>query len=114
MSRKGATMPSENTTDQNFKNDVLDKQGLILVDFWAQWCGPCRALGPKLEEISNEQKKLVSVYKINIDENTKTPSDYNVRGIPTMVLFKDGKVVDQLVGNQEKDSIIDKIKEHQS
>lgn len=107
-------MPSKNTTDQNFKNDVLDKKGLVLVDFWAQWCGPCRALGPKLEEIADEQEKVLSVYKINIDENTQTPSNYNVRGIPTIVLFKDGKVVDQLVGNQEKDSIINKIKEHQS
>lgn len=107
-------MPTKNTTDQNFQIDVLESKGLVLVDFWAQWCRPCRALGPKLEEIADEQKESVNIYKINIDENTKTPSAYNVRGIPTMILFKDGEVMDQLVGNQEKESILGKIKEHQS
>lgn len=107
-------MPTKNTTDQSFQTDVLETKGLVLVDFWAEWCGPCRALGPKLEEISNEQEEAVSICKINIDENTKTPANYNVRGIPTMILFKDGKVMDQLVGNQEKKIILNKIKKYQS
>ncbi|MBE8221459.1 MAG: thioredoxin [Bdellovibrionales bacterium] len=107
-------MPTKNTTDKDFQTDILESKGLVLVDFWAQWCGPCRALGPKLEEISEEHKESVNIYKINIDENTKTPSTYNVKGIPTMILFKDGQVMDQLVGNQEKESILNKIKEHKS
>lgn len=106
-------MPTKNTTDTKFQTDVLETKGLVLVDFWAEWCGPCRALGPKLEEISNEQDSSVSIFKINIDENTQTPAAYSVRGIPTMILFKDGKVLEQLVGNQEKDSILNKIKQHQ-
>ncbi|MBE8163346.1 MAG: thioredoxin [Bdellovibrionaceae bacterium] len=107
-------MPTKKTTDQNFQTDILESKGLVLVDFWAEWCGPCRALGPKLEEISDEQSDAINIYKINIDENAKTPSTYNVKGIPTMILFKNGQVMDQLVGNQDKESILNKIKEHQS
>lgn len=99
-------------TDANFENDVLKSNGLTLVDFWAEWCGPCRALGPKLEEVSNELSEKVQIKKINIDENPDNPAKYQVRGIPTMILFKDGEMVDKVSGNIPKDAIIEFIEKN--
>lgn len=94
-------------TDTSFETDVINSNTPVLVDFWAEWCGPCRALGPKLEEIAGEMAGKVKIVKLNVDENQQTPSKYNIRGIPAMLLFKGGSQVGQLVGNQPKDSIVD-------
>ena len=89
-------------SDQSFTTDVLQASGPVLVDFWAEWCGPCKAIGPALEEIAGEYAGKLTVAKVNIDENPQTPTDYNVRGIPTLVMFKDGKPVATKVGAAPK------------
>ncbi len=89
-------------TDESFATDVLQASGPVVVDFWAEWCGPCRAIGPALEEIAGEFSGKVTVAKVNIDENPQTPTTYNVRGIPTLVMFKDGKPVSTKVGAAPK------------
>src|SRR5438045_3590171 len=99
-------------TDQSFEKDVLKSDVPVLVDFWAEWCGPCRALGPKLEEIATELKDKVRIVKLNVDENPSVPAKYGVRGIPTMILFKAGQEVDQIVGNHPKENILALLKKH--
>jgi thioredoxin 1 len=91
-------MATKAITDQSFQADVLSAPGPVLVDFWAEWCGPCRMIGPALEEISEALGEKVTIAKINIDENPETPGRYGVRGIPTMLLFKGGQPVAQKVG----------------
>ena len=98
-------MATKSVTDQSFQADVLGASGPVLVDFWAEWCGPCRMIAPALEEISNELGDKVSVVKINIDENPETPGRYGVRGIPTMLLFKDGQPIAQKVGAAPRSQI---------
>ena len=105
-------MSTSAVTDANFESEVLQAKGLVLVDFWAEWCGPCRALGPKLEEISGEYEGKARVVKVNVDENPNSPAKYGVRGIPTMILFKDGQEVEQIVGNQPKESIAETLDKH--
>jgi len=92
-------------SDQTFKTDVLDAPGPVLVDFWAEWCGPCKMIGPALEEIAAEFKGKLTVAKVNIDENPMTPNSYGVRGIPTLILFKDGKPADTKVGALPKSQL---------
>src|SRR4051812_33046277 len=100
----GNTKP---VTDSSFSSDVLGSQVPTLVDFWAEWCGPCKAIAPKLEEIATELAGKVNIVKLNVDENPDTPAKYGIRGIPTLILFKAGKEVDQIVGNHPKESIVD-------
>lgn len=95
----------ENITDSQFDTKVFKSSIPVLVDFWAEWCGPCRALAPKLEEISNELSGKVSIVKVNVDENRDYAMKYGVRGIPTMIIFKDGKDVEQISGNVSKETI---------
>jgi thioredoxin 1 len=99
---------SENTmpvTDASFSADVLEAKGAVLVDFWAEWCGPCKMIGPALEEIGAEYAGRLTVAKVNIDDNPVTPNNYAVRGIPTLILFKDGKPVATKVGAAPKSAL---------
>jgi thioredoxin 1 len=91
-------MATKTVTDQSFATDVLSADGPVLVDFWAEWCGPCRMIAPALEEIATDLGDKLTVAKLNIDENPETPGRYGVRGIPTMLLFKGGQPVAQKVG----------------
>ncbi len=91
-------------TDTNWENEVLGHDGLVLVDFWAEWCGPCRMVAPVIEEVSKEVEN-VKVCKLNVDENPGTASKYQISGIPTMLFFKDGKPVDQVVGFTNKENL---------
>ena len=91
-------MPTFAVTDQNFATEVLGADKPVLVDFWAEWCGPCKMIAPALEEISGTHGDRVTIVKLNIDENPETPGRYGVRGIPAMLLFKDGQQVAQKIG----------------
>ena len=105
-------MVTKNVTDENFESEVLKSEKLTLVDFWAEWCGPCKQIGPILEEISDEMKNDVIVAKHNIDENPNQPTKYGVRGIPTMLLFKSGELKATKVGATTKSNIVSWIKEN--
>jgi thioredoxin 1 len=103
-------MASKPVSDASFDQDVLKAPGPVLVDFWAEWCGPCKQIGPYLEEISNEMVGQVTVAKVNIDDNPMAPSKYGVRGIPTLILFKDGQVAATKVGALPKSKLVEWIK----
>jgi len=92
-------------TDANFVADVLGSDLPAVVDFWAEWCGPCRALSPLVDQVAEENQGKIKVFKMNVDENPNTPAQFGVRGIPTLILVKGGKVVDQLVGSVPKSSL---------
>ena len=96
---------AKQVTDGTFELDVLRADGPVLVDFWAEWCGPCKQIAPSLDEISEELEGKVSLAKVNIDENPETPSKYGVRGIPTLMLFKDGEVASTKVGALPKSKL---------
>jgi thioredoxin 1 len=98
LKKRVTYMASIIISDNSFEKEVLKSENLTLVDFWAEWCGPCKMIGPALEEISEEMKDDVRITKLNIDENPATPQKYNVRGIPTLLLFKNGEVVAEKVG----------------
>lgn len=97
-------------TDDNFDTEVLKSIKPVLVDFWAPWCGPCRAVGPIVEELADQFKDNVKVMKLNVDDSQKTAQNYNVRSIPTLILFKEGKIVDTLIGLAPKERLEDFIK----
>jgi len=99
-------------TDKSFDLEVLRSDVPVLVDFWATWCAPCRAIAPIVEEMAETYSGKVKVAKVNVDENQSTPAQYNIRGIPTLLLFKDGQVREQLVGAASRDVIENLIKKH--
>jgi len=89
-------------TDENFENEVTGSQVSVLVDFWAEWCSPCRTVGPIIEEIAEEYSGKLKVGKLNVDENQKSTYRYGIRSIPTLIVFKDGKPVDKIIGSAER------------
>ena len=95
----------KDVTDRNFETDVLKSDVPVLVDFWATWCAPCRMLTPLVEQVAEEYKDKAKVVKLNVDDNSETAGRYSIRGIPTLLLFKDGELKDQLVGVTSKDNI---------
>ena len=105
-------MPTKKITDESFETDVVKASIPTVVDFWAEWCGPCKQIGPVLEEISEEMKDQVVIAKHNIDEEPNAPTKYGVRGIPTMLLFKDGQLKATKVGATTKSNIVSWIKEN--
>jgi thioredoxin 1 len=97
---------TKKVTDEDFESQVLNSDIPVVVDFWAEWCGPCRMLGPILEETSKDLAGRVKILKMNVDENPKIPSSHGIRGIPTMIMFKGGAVVDTKVGVLQKPQLI--------
>jgi thioredoxin 1 len=98
-------------TDESFEQDVLKADGPVLVDFWAEWCGPCKQIAPALDQISDELAGHVTIAKLNIEDSPTTPSRYGVRGIPTMMLFKDGRMHSMKVGVMQKQKILEWLAE---
>jgi len=96
-------------TDDNFQEAIKGTDKLVLVDFWAEWCGPCKSLAPALEDASNDLAEKIAVYKLNIDENPVVPQKYGVRGVPTIVFFRNGEEVDRQVGLLPKSKLYEKI-----
>ena len=99
-------------TDENFKKEILDSKLPCLVDFWAEWCGPCRRVGPVVEEVAKEFEGKIKVGKLNVSESGKTTSSYGVMSIPTLMFFKDGQVIEQIVGAVTKAELKSKVEEH--
>ena len=98
-------MSTHTITDSNFDDEIKNSQLSILIDFWAEWCGPCKQIGPILEEIGEAKKDKLKIFKLNVDENPQTPQKFGVRGIPTLMLFKDGKLIDTKVGSLSKNML---------
>ena len=99
-------------TDDTFEAEVLQSQQPVLVDYWAEWCGPCKMIAPILDEVATEYAGKLKVAKVNIDDNQATPAKYGIRGIPTLLLFKGGQVVEQVVGLADKDALKKVIDKH--
>ncbi|MFG1300550.1 thioredoxin [Xanthobacter sp. V3C-3] len=99
-------MSVEKVSDQNFEQDVLQSSAPVIVDFWAEWCGPCRMVAPILEEVSGELGEKVRIVKLNVDENPQTASKYGIMSIPTLLLFKDGKIASRQVGAAPKAKLV--------
>ena len=95
--------------DSEFETKVLNGKGAFLVDFWAEWCGPCRQIAPVLDEIAKEREGKITIAKVNIDKNPATPQKFGVRGIPTLIIFKDGKAVSTKVGSLPKSKLVEWI-----
>lgn len=99
-------------TDGNFQTEVLDSDKLSMIDFWAEWCGPCRAIGPVVEELSKEFEGRVNIGKVNVDHNPQLSMNYGITSIPAILFIKNGQVVDKLVGAQPKHNFIKRIESH--
>jgi thioredoxin 1 len=100
------------TSDNNFQKDVLESSKAVLVDFWAPWCGPCRQLSPIVDEVAKELAGKIEVFKCNVDENPEVPSKFMVRGIPTLMIFKDGKLIDTKVGSLPKAALLEWVQKN--
>jgi thioredoxin 1 len=105
-------MPTVEITDANFEEEVIKSEIPVLIDFWAVWCGPCKAIAPVVEELATEYEGKVKVGKLDIDNNQTVSIKYGIRSIPTILIFKDGKIVDQIVGVVPKAQIISKLEPH--
>jgi thioredoxin 1 len=101
-------------TDSNFQNEVLASDKLTMIDFWAEWCGPCRAIGPVIEELSKDYAGKVNIGKVNVDDNPQLSMNYGITSIPAILFVKGGQVVDKLVGAQPKSNFVKKIEQHMS
>ncbi len=99
-------------TDANFQAEVLDSDKLTVIDFWAEWCGPCRAIGPVIEELAKDYEGTVKVGKVNVDHNPQVSTNYGITSIPAILFVKNGQVVDKLVGAQPKANFVKKIEAH--
>ncbi len=99
-------------TDGNFQSEIAGTQGLAMVDFWAEWCAPCRLIGPSVAQLADQYAGQVKVGKLDVDHNQRTAAQFNVRSIPTILFFKDGQVVDTIVGAQPKQMLERKLQEH--
>tara|TARA_B100001123_G_C15060255_1_gene927263 strand:- start:75 stop:401 length:327 start_codon:yes stop_codon:yes gene_type:complete len=104
-------MTTYETNDESFENDVLKSSKLTLVDFWAEWCGPCKQIGPILEKIALQKENILKIVKLNIDENPQSPQKYGVRGIPTLIIFNKGKLIDSKIGSMPESSLNDWIED---
>ena len=98
-------MPTNKTNDQDFKTDVLDAKQPVLVDFWAEWCGPCKAIAPSLEELSEEMVNKIKIVKINVDENPSISQTYSIRSIPALMIFKNGEKISEKMGALPKSAL---------
>jgi thioredoxin 1 len=103
---------TKQVTDNSFELEVLQAKKLVLVDFWAEWCVPCRLLGPTIDSIAEEHASIVGVVKLNVDENPATTATYGIKGIPTLILFSEGREVERIVGAAGKQSILQVIERH--
>jgi thioredoxin 1 len=101
-----------NATDATYQTEVVDADKAVLVDFWAPWCGPCRIVGPVLEEIASEEADRIKIVKVNVDENQQYASQLGVFNIPTMIVYKNGQPVDKIVGAMPKAQILDRLRPH--